>query len=455
MKTRLALFGLVALATSLAACGGGGGGSISAPPSTATPTPATTPTPTPIAGQYYGIPLSSKATFTLSGQSTVSTVYNYPNSPNTAYATPYPSTSAKTAITQVATLGTNAMPFKFTGGFTNIHVVETDAQTVRSSTLTSDEFFSQSPTAFFEIGSQQNDGAGTTYAYDYSSAPYQLDALPEASGASWSNPATLTFTENDADGTQNARTYAGNGTYTETSQLAAIASSATITEAADGSGTYTGPFGAGTYSIIKFSAPSNGTITVKICATCTTLSAHTYTPPDWISGPLANHGLYKETDAISAAPSFPTVCAVPSAFSQSGNRIVQTINRLDAILGYTEQETITTYTAKNVGPVCVQLNDVQTAYYDYNDDYTDGTNYHYHFVGTPLSVTTIAETLTLASANLQGNARRTASLHSNLSSPQVLIARSAFERLVENQRRDRARAFFRAMNAIVKGGQFQ
>ena len=249
MKTRFALFGLVAIATSLAACGGGGGGSSlpAAPPSTtalpsAVPTATPTATPTQAPGQYYGLPLSPTARFTFQGQSLLSTVYNYPNTPNSAYATPYPTTSLTTKITQVVTVGAKPMPFKFTGGFTDVNVAETDSQAVRTTTLVSDEFVSESPLKFVEVGDQQNDGAGTTYAYDYSVSPYELDALPEAAGSTWSNPATLTFTESDADGTQNVRNYAPNGTYTETSQQTAIAGQATITESADGSGTYTGTF---------------------------------------------------------------------------------------------------------------------------------------------------------------------------------------------------------------------
>jgi hypothetical protein len=53
------------------------------------------------------------------------------------------------------------------------------------------------------------------------------------------------------------------------------------------------------------------------------------------------------------------------------------------------------------------LSDVQNDYYDYQDDFATATAFHLHFPGTPLSTTTITQTLTLQTgATIHDTGRR-------------------------------------------------
>lgn len=444
MRAHFALAGFAVLAAGLVACGGGGG---SVTPGTISPVAQATPL-----NQFYGLNLPANAAFTLAGTSTVDTVYNYPK--NAAFPTPYPSTHVTTGVQEVGSLGTVANPFGRSGQSTPIHIVETDTQPLLTTILTSDTFYSLSATGFFEVGSSQKDNSGNTFVYNYSKIPYQLDALPETAGASWTNSGTSVFAETDTDGTQSNRIYDATGTYSETTTQPSLGATLTITENGDGSGTYIGPFSGGYYNVIKFAPPSAGSITVGLYQTLTAATPkRTYKAADWFTAPFAANGLYKETDSVAAAASFPAACNVPATFGTSGNQIVQTINRVDAVLGYTEAETITTYTSATAGPVCSRLNDVQTTYYDWNDDYTDGTNYHYHFVGTPLTVVTTNETLALSASSVLSTTRKpaSASIAQTLALPPVTLARASFEHKLDLQRRERLRGFMRTMNAMLKG----
>lgn len=425
------------LASALAACGSGS--SIN-PPGGGGSQPTTPP-----AG-YYGLTIPSNATFSLSGQSTTTTTYNYPNIPGVA--TPYPTKVLTAAVTQAGSVGNLAG----NGGASDIHVVETDAFPTVTHVLTSDNFYLQSKTAFSQFKSLQADEAGDKFTYDWTQFPYQLDVIPETPGATWTNTASLVYNETDADGTVSNRTYAKNGTYVENSTLGGGLGSATITENSDGSGTYVGPFGAG--SEFVFSAPSGGSISIH---NVPQTNSDTFVAPDWVTPWLSAHGFYSETDTLSATTNFPGPCVVPSTFGSSGNAITQTISRLDTIIGYTESETITTYTAPNAGPVCVQLTDAQTAYYDYQDDYKDGVHAHYHFPGINLSTATISETVALQSKTGFAHAMHAQSAQQALqqlsSSSAFMVARGSFQRVVEQERRDRVKSFRQFVINGTKGGQ--
>jgi len=432
LRSRFILVGVAALAAGLAACGGGGGISLPA----TTPTPAPTPTP-----GYYDTSLPSNAAFTFKGTLLTQTSYNYPND---GVATPYPNSSTSVNVTQVASIITGQNPY---GATTTVQTVETDAQQLRSTTLTSQAYFKPSVEAFTELLETSNDGTGDSYTYDYTKSPLVLDFIPEHPGASWSNSAAVVYTEKDADGSTASRTVNADGSYTENDTQPGAGVQATITENADGTGVYSSnnTLLDGNFNNLAFGTPTPQYIPVTATWSSNipapTPTPRLYTPAPWFS---PSPTLYKETDTISAA-TFPNSCAVPAGYGASGNEIVQAINRLDTILGYTEQETITTYTAPNFGPVCLVLNDSQTTYYDYLDDYEDSSGAHLHFIGGPLATTTTQETLTLQSGALVSSTAHTTSAKARTSSvlqlPQVVIARNAFERHVDQERRDRARAF--------------
>lgn len=59
---------------------------------------------------------------------------------------------------------------------------------------------------------------------------------------------------------------------------------------------------------------------------------------------------------------------MPAAFGTSGNTLRQSITNVDTVLGTKETLTQTAYVVTGFGPVCVTLNDLTEAYYDFNND---------------------------------------------------------------------------------------
>jgi hypothetical protein len=130
---------------------------------------------------------------------------------------------------------------------------------------------------------------------------------------------------------------------------------------------------------------------------------------------------------------------VPSSYGTSGNTLVQTTNRLDTVLGYTDTQVQTTYTNAQYGPVCVVLSDVQNDYYDYQDDFGAADGFHLHFPGTPLSTTTIDETLTLQSGAVVHVAQRSTQSKQSQAQPSISMARVASARAALTLRAERMR----------------
>jgi len=224
-------------------------------------------------------------------------------------------------------------------------------------------------------------------------------------------------------------------------------------------------FSDGVVSGFTFSRPASGTITIDELypAPPTPTPAPTGQPkptpnasptptvttaPAWFGAAPA---LYSDTTSITANAAFPAQCAVPSSYGTSGTRLDRTVNRTDTILGYTEQTLTTSYLNSKSLPVCIVLSDVQTNYYDYQDDFGDpsGTgHFHYHFNGTPLSVATTSQTLTLQSgAVIHGAQREVRSLH-GITAPQIAAALSAFNARAVRARHAREKALFQYLQRL-------
>ncbi len=403
------LFGAVAAAALLAACGGGGA-------------PALPSNPPPVGGPGNPAVSSSSRpavvgdTFAFSGSSLENDVYTYP------VGSPFPSTSTAAKIGENVVVTASADPLG--AGGTDFHSTTTTVGTTATRVTTGDSYYSTisagSGTNFVLNAQQSVDDSKNTYAWTYTT-PQILDELPETAGASWTNSPAGTYNETDADGATIARTTNADGTYTENDTFATGGiSKMTFTVNADGSGAWDIYFpGAPGPSIVSYTAPTSGTISVAVQNPTPTPSPgatgtpapnppRVYaTPAAWFS-PAPK--LYQESDTVSTGVTFPASCAVPSAYGASGNSIVQTISKIDPILGLDEVTTTTTYTLQGVGPVCVAMNDVQTYYYDYLND-TALSGGFADFAGSPQLTKTYSQTLTLQTAgtSIQSEARSTKS----------------------------------------------
>lgn len=425
MKTRFLAFGLCAIAAALVACGGGGGGNPNPPVGgggTPTPVPATpTPSPTP-----FGLGDS----MTFSGSRTTSATFNYPS------PSPYPATNTAENITQTVAVSSSPNPFgSSTAG--DFHTVETDASALVTRTTTTDAWLGLSGASLVEYGYKSVDDGGNALSAQFPT-PLVQDQYPEASG-SWTNGAAATYVEKDADGTNSTRTYAADGTYTETTAFNLLRVTTSLQEHADGSGAIdsNGTYLGGAVDNIQISAPSGGQITITANyvqpptpspapsgqpspTPAPTIAPVVYTAPAWYG---TSPAFYSQSTTVTTGVAYPAGCSVPSAYGTTGNKLVQTTNRLDTVLGYTDTQVQTTYTNAQYGPVCVVLSDTQTDYYDYQDDFAAANGEHFHFPGTALSTTTISQTLTLQSgAVVHDTGRRTQSEHA---SPSISMARIA------------------------------
>jgi hypothetical protein len=453
VKPRLLAFGLCAIATALVACGGGGGQTNGPnPPTTTTITP--TPSPTPYA---FG------DSMTFAGTQTTAATFAYPS------PSPYPSTNTSVTISQAVTVGASRNPFgSSTAG--DFHSVETDVSALVAHTVTTDAWMGLSGSSLVEYGYKSVDESNDSLSAQFPS-PIVLDQFPETNGATWSNTAKETLTENDADGTSSTRTYLSDGTYTENTKNAKIGINTTITQAADGSGSIAanGLYLGANVDTITFTAPSGGQIAIAANyvqpptpspapsgqpspTPAPTIAPRVYTAPAWYG--TGTPSLYSQQTVVTTGVAYPQSCSVPAAYGTSGNKLVQTTTRLDTILGYTDTQTQTTYTNAQYGPVCVTISDVQKDYYDYQDDFAAADGEHFHFPGVPLSTTTIQQTLTLqAGAVVHAAARHTqssAAQTSSISAAQVASAMAAVTLRAERARHERIARFVQTLVKTAK-----
>jgi hypothetical protein len=323
-----------------------------------------------------------------------------------------------------------------TGGGQNlVHSTEGDTYPLQTITTKTDSRYlyavNGASANFSIVSSDAKDSNGAEYVDTYGAGNGLLDVLPEAAGSFGPNNAALTYNENDPAGFTRQRTTAATGSYSETDKDA-LGDVQTIVQNADFSGTYD----ASQYTGFKFVvAKPSGTpakITMQISRNGGTPSTLSIT--SWI--PAAMTQPSTETDTETTGASFPASCNVPSKYGTSGNKIVQTITRVDAPLGDLETETTSTYLAPGVGPVCVQMTDATNTYYDYTRQ-NGNFGLFYSNNAQPIQQTSITETLTLQSASTQGgtstqSVRRSSSFAPSALAP-VSLARARFEHVVRER----------------------
>jgi hypothetical protein len=381
---------------------------------------------------------------TFNGSKTTAVTFSYPS------PSPYPSANATDGISQTVTVTASPNPFgSLSAG--DFHTVESDTAALVTRTTTTDAWLLLSGADLVEFGYKSVDDSGDSLSAQFPT-PLVMDELPETNNASWSNSGAAIFAEKDADGTNSNRTYAAAGTYAETTTYTGLGVTTTITENADGSGVIdgNGNYLGGAVQNLTFSAPAGGQVTVTANyvqppAPAATIAPLIYTAPAWYGTGAPQ--FYSQNTSVTTNVTYPVSCGVPSPYGTSGNKLVQTTNRLDTILGYTETLTQTTYTNTQFGPVCVVISDVENDYYDYQDDFRAANGAHFHFPGTPLSTTSIAQTLTLQAGAVVKSSGRSTQAHetATLSMGRVAAAMASIQLRAAHARHQRELRFARFM----------
>jgi hypothetical protein len=405
-------------------------------------------------------------TFTFMGTLTNTATYTYPSAiPSPGALASMPPTSGTAQVTTAIAVQASPTPFfPVTASVVDVHSVETDAFALRSNVSATDAWFGTSPSAYSLYGSSVNDGSGDTFTTQYVT-PQIVDQLPEAA-ATWTNSPAATLVETDADGTNSTRAVAADGTYTD-SQTIPVGLAANILVNADGSGLYGGTaFEAfGGFAGLAFSAPLANVVTIQVLlgglsgspvpAAPVVGRAITVATPTAFFSPAPV--LYSESDVLTNDVAFSsnTSCAVPSQFGVTGNQIVQTISRIDPVLGYTETETITTYDQPGIGPVCIVMFDSQNYYYNYNND--DGTITSFANVfgdGSLKSVLTSGEVLNLQNTTAivptsVARSAQSAAQSQALAPSTIAYARAQFDGRLQMRRHQQAEALRTSLTRVL------
>ena len=392
-----------------------------APGQTPSPTPSPSASATPMGSIYH--PSSNADAFTMVGSLLVT--YSRPNQ----FPSPEPTSTTLDQVTQQIAVS-NPASFNGTSGV-EFAISETDNQidpTTQTFGDTLDQYYSFSNTIyagnFLDLGYNATDDTGYTVGLVNGPNDRLADVLPETAGATWSNAAGRTLTTNDGMGQTSSTTYADDGSYTGTITYpnlnpspnptgSQLTNTATLVAKTDGSAQLVTPRDGldlqydSTYTMEAPTASGpSGTITVTTLLapaanSTSTPEATSTTIPNWMPASVPG-SLASETDVDNGPMGLPSQCSAASAISSSTpNQIVQTKTSVDPLNGVLDTATTTTYDTVNVGPVCVILHDVATAYYDLS-----GANGASYFEGAPIQVTTTDETLALSAETIDALERR-------------------------------------------------
>lgn len=384
-------------------------------------------------------PITSGNSFAYTGALTQTIVRSSPCPMPTATA------NAQVAVSVTETAAPGSAP---AGTQTDEHAVETSAFSTYTQTVTTDSYVASNSGSLYDLGEQATDQGGNTVTTSYALPGIKFAQVPEGAGNQWSSGAPSTVFSQFADGSHYARTYAGSGTYTENDVLPGGLASV-LTENADGSGSYV----IGTYD--QNGNPSSLPITVSAPSGNKVTMTYNNTPhsiPLWYALPFAP---YSDVTQDMGVQNIDAACGhLPAGFNPTqAEKIVRTTTTVDAVLGYTDTRTTTTWdqnVTASQGPLCVEIHDVENFYYDYNYDTTFlvyRTN-----DGNPLQTNTIDETYSLSSAPVANIIRHSAAigraLNARVAAGQAGIT---FARSVE--RAHRLATFARALHHARLGGR--
>ena len=425
-------------------------------------------------------PANTGASYTYAGNLGQTTVRFYP-SPNPAdvtnnfYPSPYPTgVTVNTAATsgQVVTVTAQASP-----GVYDFHTVDTESYTLEQAITTTDNYY-KFPTSglggivsLLQTNSYNAASATDAYAYNISqmfTGTYQIDSLPEQAGATWTNGSAYTYAETDPNGEKTTGTWNADGSYNETTVYPTFTSApapgatpvtGVITVNSNGTGTYNVPYavvvsGLPANTVLSFGTPApNPAGTPYIPVNVVYYNGAKYATQAVVWYPTGTP-MYTETDTNTGTQTLPSSCNVPSAYGSSANALVQKIQRIDPVIGYTDVQTNTSYQALGLGTLCVTLSDVNTEWYDYSAISGDQAPFRprrlfFANTGTPISVITTTQVLGLASTNQPASVARSAQSVA-LSAYQIKVAKAAFEHQLASLRHQRKEAMAQAVSKMLR-----
>lgn len=481
MKVPYSLIGLAALSASLVACGGSGGGMTpdaaagnqplqTAPVQAPTAAPATS-TPQPIAAPGLG----PNVAFDFAGSLARSDFYNYPA------ANPLPAMTVNAQVAQDVNVSSVSNPFGAGAAF-DYHNVENDAYALQTLLFTTDSFYqlksSSAPKQLVLLGSNTVDDQKNKTSIKYA-MPQIVDEIPEAANQTWTNNPAGTLKIAYANGNATNRLTESNSAYSEQDSYVTVGAnvypqvnmstamhadgSATIVFVFNEEGRVGFPSKSVTFTFLM-SKPQASGITLE--ASAFTVPSKGSPPP---SPPPAKFGvapawfetpLYSETNTDNGLTMIPKSCNVPAAFGAQARQIVKKVQSVDAAYGTIDNTTTTRYDAGDFGVVCVQIADVNDAFYDFSlADFTNQTPQQFFVFATslaqPLITTTITEQLTLSTNGLTASSRQKESAIS-ISPQAIALAEIAVQRETRRARAKRLEdELHRIHDALVRGGMLQ
>ena len=378
------------------------------------------------------------ATFAYSGTKTVNYVYGY----NFGYPSPVPGSTAPPttlsyAVSDTVSVGSSPFPGPSATGLVDEHVAESDAQSLSTTTFTTDSWVgiasANSANSVYNqllYGSTQQEPSSanlptTTTIY---ATPLTTDQFPAQTGLNWTNGPAATTTYSYADSDSGTKVIAPDGSYADTENLLAggAGGTATLTENSDGSGSIVGPYYAGgIVSQVTFSAPTPSASPTSVVVTVdyTAFAQSQYGLPAsapipdalWYPYPLT---LSSESDTVTAGVQLPSSCK-PNAFNlTTADLVARQITVFDTIVGFNETTDLNSY-EYNGQPICL----VSTDTLNYAYDEQGNQPYLIILVGQlGLEVVTTSETLILQAAAPGASAAISTASRAGVSSGGVLSA---------------------------------
>jgi hypothetical protein len=383
-----------------------------------------------------GAAFTPGAPATYSGTLTQTETFAFP------VASPLPSTSVAASVALSVTTGSSSNPSGPSGS--DVHTVQNDAFARQTTVLTSDAWTGLTGGNALLYGFQSADNVTptpNTLSWEYAS-PQLLDENAAINGAAWTNSPQASVVENDADGEVAVRTIHADGSYTENDTYPSAFSN-TIIVNSDGSGSNLGT-GWAQFQIegFDYSAPIGGNITIQLQFFPSQGGGTSpfATVPAWFA---ASPKLYSQNNTLTTGATFPRSCKLPKTYGTTGNLVTQTVSSLDPVVGFTDAQTMKTYTAAGVGAVCMTMSDTTDYFYDYSNDQGFPT---IALSAKPQQITTVNQTLAVASGTPYGvlaARKKVAEVTSSaaLSSQSLAVGESWFKAAVERAHAERAKAF--------------
>jgi len=139
-------------------------------------------------------------------------------------ASPKPSSATFFTVGQNIAVTNNAT-FNATSGLYDFKTLETDTSALQNISITTDTYYgtlaSGNGTTFLvNYGYASSDSNGEKFTVTYTNPGARnglIDVLPETGGAAWSNSGAQAIAQSESSGFTASRTYAADGSYTDTS----------------------------------------------------------------------------------------------------------------------------------------------------------------------------------------------------------------------------------------------